>query len=276
MPQNTHPQTGTELRSMFNPALFEQIAESMSHISSAFQPEKFIRSANENLSDLSIMQRLRQTARSLAQALPGAFEHQLNDFYTLAPLLPQGFISIILPEFVALYGKNHFDLSMKALQFFTQFGSSEYAVRHFLMADFERSMAYMREWSTDENEHVRRLASEGCRPRLPWSFQLKNLIEDPSPAWPILDNLKTDPSLYVRKSVANHLNDISKDQPEWLLKKLGSWDQTQPFTAWIVNRALRSLIKAGDSAALALVGVNQSLPIQLLSFDVTPNRNNFV
>ena len=128
----------------------------------------------------------------------------------------------------------------------------------------------MREWSTDENEHVRRLASEGCRPRLPWSFQFRDAVADPSLTMPILEALRADPSLYVRKSVANHLNDISKDHPHWLVDKLSSWPRGNAHTEWIIGQALRTLVKRGHTGALALVGVTGEARARVETFSVAP------
>ena len=129
----------------------------------------------------------------------------------LAPRLDHRFVSLILPDYVALYGLDDPARSLDALRFFTTFGSAEFAIRPFLRRDLTGTLATMERWARDEDEHVRRLASEGSRPRLPWSFRLDALVADPSPTAPILDALNADPSLYVRKSVANHLNDITKD-----------------------------------------------------------------
>lgn len=181
-------------------------------------------------------------------------------------------MSISLSEYVAFYGEEHFDLSMEALRFFTQFGSSEFAIRPFLARELSRTLAIMTTWADDENEHVRRLASEGSRPRLPWSFQIKPLIEDPTPVAPILDRLKNDPSLYVRKSVANHLNDITRDHPEWVLDRLGGWPIDNPHTAWIAKHALRSLIKKGDPKALTVVGASGKPLVEVTSFGVSPSK----
>ena len=112
----------------------------------------------------------------------------------------------------------------------------------------------MQNWATDSNVHVRRLASEGSRPRLPWSFKLDAIITDPSLTRGILEELKTDPELYVRKSVANHLNDHSKDNVNYLISLLNEWDVTHVHTNWIMKHASRSLIKKGSSAALQLFG----------------------
>jgi 3-methyladenine DNA glycosylase AlkC len=126
---------------------------------------------------------------------------------------------------------------MEALKFLTPFSSAEFAIREYLKRDPARTLAVMERWSRDPDEHVRRLASEGSRPRLPWSFRLESLVTDPSPTLTILENLRVDPSLYVRKSVANHLNDISKDHPDWMLARLKSWDRAHPHTQWIAKRA---------------------------------------
>jgi 3-methyladenine DNA glycosylase AlkC len=159
---------------------------------------------------------------------------------------------------------------MEALKYFTAFGSSEFAIRHFLRADMQRSLKLMHDWSLDANEHVRRLASEGSRPRLPWSFRLEQIQADPRLAAAILDNLKADPSLYVRKSVANHLNDITKDHPEWVLDLIEGWSLDNPHTAWIARHALRSLIKQGNLRALAIIGAGAKPEVQIIDVQVNP------
>jgi 3-methyladenine DNA glycosylase AlkC len=259
------------LKEIFNRDRLNHFARETAAIHPAFDGERFLVLASDGLDGLSIMQRLRQTAVAFHAVLPGGFERNIEILRALAPRINHGFASITLPEYVALYGQDHFDLSMEALGFFTRFGSSEFAIRHFLQKDLARTLEVMKGWSTDENEHVRRLASEGCRPRLPWSFQLKPLIADPSPVAPILENLKSDPSLYVRKSVANHLNDITKDHPEWVLEKLEAWDQTDARTGWIMKQALRTLIKKGDARALHVFGAGHKAEVEVYTFAVTPS-----
>lgn len=251
---DTATQAAPALKEIFDRPRLQHIATEMALISPAFDAGRFMALATENLDGLGIMQRLRQTATSLRGALPEGFEKAIGTLYELAPRIGHGFASIALPEFVALYGKGHFDLSMQALHFFTRFGSAEFAIRHFLVQDFDRTLGVMRGWALDDNEHVRRLASEGSRPRLPWSFQLKPLISDPSPTAAILEALRSDPSLYVRKSVANHLNDISKDHPDKVIDRFAAWDLNDRYSAWIVRHALRTMIKKGDARALGLIG----------------------
>jgi 3-methyladenine DNA glycosylase AlkC len=260
------------LKEIFNRERLRHIAKETSAVWPRFDAKRFLKLATSGLDELGIMQRMRQTAVSLHETLPDDFPQSLPILNELAPRIGHNFAAITLSEFVALYGQKHFDLSLDALKFFTRFGSSEFAIRHFLVADFDRAMAAMRDWAQDENEHVRRLASEGSRPRLPWSFQLKNLVADPSPTGHILEQLKNDPSLYVRKSVANHLNDIGKDHPDLVIERVSGWDLEDRHTAWIARRALRTLIKKGDSRALALIGTTGKAEIRVEAFDVEPAR----
>jgi 3-methyladenine DNA glycosylase AlkC len=128
----------------------------------------------------------------------------------------------------------------------------------------------MHDWTRDENHHVRRLASEGSRPRLPWSFRLDAVQADPQLAAGILDRLKADESLYVRKSVANHLNDVTKVHPAWVLDTIEGWSLENKHTSWIAKHALRSLIKRGDLRALTVIGAGAKAEVELLDVRVEP------
>lgn len=258
------------LKEMFNEERFQQIAAELSAIYPAFDAAHFMELALPGLAPLTLMQRLRRMTETLYATLPKEYAAALDVLYALAPRINHGFVSIVLPDYVALYGLDDFDRSMEALKYFTTFGSSEFAIREFLKRDLTRTLAVMETWSRDENEHVRRLASEGSRPRLPWSFRLDALIADPSPVAPILENLKSDPSLYVRKSVANHLNDITKDHPDWVLERIATWPLEHPHTAWIVKRALRTLIKKGDPHALAVIGAGEKAQVEIKHFGIQP------
>jgi 3-methyladenine DNA glycosylase AlkC len=260
------------LKEIFNRERLRHFARETAAIWPDFDQKRFMKLATAGLDELGIMKRMRQTAVSLHDTLPDDFRKALPILEKLAPRIGHSFVAITLSEFVTFYGQKHFDLSLDALKFFTRFGSSEFAVRHFLVADFDRTIAVMRQWAEDENEHVRRLASEGSRPRLPWSFQLKSLIADPSPTGPILEALRADPSLYVRKSVANHLNDIGKDHPDLLVERVSGWDISDKHTAWIVRHALRTLIKKGDPRALALIGTTGKAEIKVDVFAVEPAK----
>lgn len=258
------------LKEIFNDERLRLIAREAAAVCPRFDSKAFLRHAGKDLDGLGIMQRMRQVATSLHATLPGGFAANVDILRELAPRLDHSFAAIALSEYVALYGQEHFELSMQALADLTRYGSSEFAVRPFIALDTARSLAIMRGWAKDDNEHVRRLASEGCRPRLPWSFQLKDLVVNPEPVAPILDALNRDPSLYVRKSVANHLNDISKDHPGWVIGKLRNWPLDDPRTAWVAKRALRTLIKNGDPQALELIGAGEAARVTIHGFAVTP------
>ena len=250
MPSPDKPSPVPALKEIFNEQRFRSVARELQTIDATFDSLKFLGLALAGLDDLTLMQRLRRMTECLHAALPPDYRAALKRLRALAPRIDKAFVTLVLPDFVGCYGLDDFDESMAALKFFTAFGSSEFAVREFLCRDFERTLAVMLEWSRDEDAHVRRLASEGCRPRLPWSFQLTALIADPTPVLPILENLKSDPSLYVRKSVANHLNDITKTHPALVLELLRGWPLENPHMAWIARHSLRTLI---NSTVLTIV-----------------------
>lgn len=270
MPLDTTP--APSLKDWFDETRYHKLAEQLTALHPRFVRKRFLKLTLDGLVDRSLMQRLRRTSEATREALPIGYRESLDVLRQLAPQIDHGFVTLFLPDFVSLQGHDDFDASMDALKFFTPFGSSEFAIREFLKRDLDRTLRVMHGWSLDENEHVRRLASEGCRPRLPWSFRLTELVEDPTPALPILENLKADPSLYVRKSVANHLNDIAKDHPDKTLSVLQSWDRDHPHTAWIAKRALRTLIKEGHAGALTLLGAGEAAQVRIDSFAVAPRR----
>lgn len=255
---------------MFNPAFYRALATEIGKVYPALDEEAFYAHAIQELDTLELKDRMRRATETCRAFLPPEYPAALEILKTVAPQVPTGFVSIFFPDFVALYGLDHFELSMEALKYFTPFSSAEFAIREFLRQDFDRTIQVMYQWAEDEDPHVRRLASEGSRPRLPWSFQLKNLVEDPSPAFPILEKLNQDPELYVRKSVANHLNDISKDHPEKVLAWIRTWDRSHPHTEWIVKQGARTLIKQGHPGALELRGFSPDPQVEVLKFTTLP------
>lgn len=268
------PPAAPALKEMFDADRFRTTAALVAEIHPAFDTTRFLDFALRDLDSLSLMQRLRRMTECLHATLPRDFPAALAILKTLAPRIDRSFITLVLPDFTSLYGQDprHFQLSLEALKFFTPFGSSEFGIREFLRRDLARTLAVMEVWSRDPDEHVRRLASEGCRPRLPWSFQLPELIADPTPALAILENLKSDASLYVRKSVANHLNDITKTHPALVLDLLASWPLENPATAWIARHALRTLIKKGHPRALSLIGATGEAQVVIQHFSTTPRQ----
>ncbi|MCW3465211.1 DNA alkylation repair protein [Chitinophaga nivalis] len=254
------------LKEMFNKAFYQHFANSFASVNPHFNAAVFIKAVTKNLDELSLNARLRNTSIVLQQFLPAAYEKAIKVLYDVAPLLPTGYTALVLPDFVALYGKAYFSLSMEALRDFTSLGSSEFAIREFLKTDFKKTLTVMHKWADDKDHHVRRLASEGSRPRLPWSFKLDEVIKEPALTTGILEKLKADETLYVRKSVANHLNDISKDNTAYMLQLVKGWDSTHPHTAWIIKHASRTLIKKGDQESLAIFNFEKEVKVRLDKF----------
>ncbi|WP_428640877.1 DNA alkylation repair protein [Roseibium sp.] len=158
---------------------------------------------------------------------------------------------------VADCGLEDYGRSFALLKEMTKRATAEFDVRPFLNKDQEKALAIMAPWVRDESVHVRRLVSEGTRPRLPWGMRLQRLVEDPSPTLPLLETLRDDPEDYVRRSVANHLNDIAKDHPDLVADIAASWlRQADKNRQKLVRHACRSLIKQGHAATLAAFGLN--------------------
>jgi len=243
-----------DMKSWFNEAFFQVLADQLHQQHKGFDRKSFLAEACDDLGTLALKARMHRAAVLTGQYLPESFIEALDILYPLAREYDGTFQGMFFPEFVGIYGKGDIESSLDALKYFTHYSSSEFAVREFLMIDLERTLETMTDWAKDDNHHVRRLASEGSRPRLPWSFQIRPLTQDPTPVKTILDTLKADPELYVRKSVANHLNDISKDHPDTMLDWVGCWDGEVAETGWIIKHASRSLLKQGHPRAFALFG----------------------
>lgn len=258
------------LKDILGPQALATIADAGVAASARFDRAAFLAAASAGLEALSIMERARHIADALRQALPVPYPAALDILRAMAPRLTHGFQAIAVTEYVARNGLGDAPRSLAALADLTRFGSAEFAIRPFLAADSAGTLAVMRGWCDSDDEHVRRLASEGSRPRLPWAARVPALKADPTLAAPILEALNRDESAYVRKSVANHLNDIAKDRPDWLVERLAAWPGNDARTRWIIRHALRTLIKQGDARALALIGVGAGAAVTVLHFSVTP------
>ncbi|WP_439581484.1 DNA alkylation repair protein [Dyadobacter bucti] len=259
------------LKEMFNHEFYRHFSYAFGEADENFNADAFYTDVTRGMEGLSLNGRLRNTSLILRKHLPGDYKKAVDILYTAAPSLRSGYTALVLPDFVALYGKGHFDLSMEALRYFTTLGSAEFAIREFLKTDLAKTLDVMHKWADDKNPHVRRLASEGSRPRLPWSFKLEEIIKRPSLTQGILEKLNADEELYVRKSVANHLNDHSKDNTAYMLQLVKSWDKQHKHTAWIIKHAVRTLIKKGNEEALMIFGFGNDARVQLsdLAIDKT-------
>ncbi|MDR1312464.1 MAG: DNA alkylation repair protein [Deltaproteobacteria bacterium] len=234
----------------------KKLSAALKGASPGFDGRSFVRKAcPEGFSELGLMDRVGRVAEALGAHLPSDYGSALKALFAVSEGFG-GLPGFVFPRFVAEFGltPERFDRSMDALKRFTVGSSSEFGVRPFIRKDPERALAHMRKWAGDANHEVRRLASEGARPRLPWGGFIPAFVKDPSPVLGIVEGLMEDPSLFVRKSLGNSLNDVSKDHPELFLefsrKRLGKGE----LTDWILRRGARTLIKRKHGGALALFG----------------------
>jgi 3-methyladenine DNA glycosylase AlkC len=249
------------LKEMFNAAYFTRLAQETETVYPKFKRAAFLKEVQHGNEARELNARMRHASITLRDYLPTDHHKAVEVLKDLAPRMPKGYTALLYPDFVGHFGIDDPSFSLDALKYFTPFGSSEFAVREFFRRDVKGTLKVMRKWAEDDNEHVRRLASEGSRPRLPWSFRLDAVVKDPKLTTPILERLRADDSLYVRKSVANHLNDFSKDHPAYMLDVLRSWDLKHPHTAWIAKHASRNLIKGGNVDALSLFAFDSKVKV---------------
>lgn len=175
----------------------------------------------------------------------------------------------ILDNYVEQYGLDDYETSVKAIEKITQFTSCEFATHPFIVKYPDDMMAQMLVWSKHEHWGVRRLASEGCRPRLPWAMALPGLKKNPAPIIPILENLKNDPARSVRLSVANNLNDIAKDNPEIVIDLSKQWHGKSKEIDWVIKHGCRTLLKQGNPEIMELFGLGAVKNISIENFQIS-------
>ena len=221
---------------------------------------------------MELKARIGHIARLLQKFLPRDYSRAVKILTRAAPHLGE-WQNWILTDYVRQFGPEHFDTSVAALKNLTQYGSSEFAIRPFVVKYPERMLEIMTEWVGDDNEHVRRLAAEGSRPRGVWVEHIQKFKKNPRPVLKLLEKLKADPSKYVRKAVANNLNDISKDHPDLVIKTALRWKESKNRnTDWIVKHACRSLIKQGDARVFPLFGFTSSPKLDISQLQISKRR----
>lgn len=267
------------LKNYFGPEVPIRIASMIETVDHAFPAEDFLAEALDGYEALELTPRARRIARALRRHLPEDYEQAIEILVaSLGPELETAELRgmdvfVYLPHvyFVAEFGVEHFEASMRAQYELTQRFTAEYSIRVFLERYQEQTLARLRDWAVDSNVHVRRLVSEGTRPRLPWAPRLRAFQRDPQPVFELLDLLKDDPELLVRRSVANNLNDIGKDNPEALIATCRRWmREPTPERRWLVRHALRSAVKRGDPDALQILGFVPAGAVTVRTIDVTP------
>ena len=271
------------LKNSFGPEIPAKIASMIRGVYRSFDGDGFVSAVVDGYEPLELKERGVKIGRTLRDFLPENYEQAIEILLSsLGPTLDEEHVGgmssfLYFPHvlFVHDYGLDHFEASMTAQYELTQRFTAEFSIRPFLEHHTDRTLARLREWTTDESQHVRRLVSEGTRPRLPWASRLRNFQKDPSPVLELLELLKDDPELYVRRSVANNLNDIGKDHPDVLIDVAQRWmKDASRDRQWIVKHGLRSAIKRADRAALGILGYGDDSGIELSGVVISPDHPN--
>lgn len=268
------------LKNLYSKPFITNLGSEISQHYPNFDKKAFSQSIfDKNWKHKELKQRMRHITVCLHQYLPADYKK------AIAILIPTsekftGFEPMIFQDYVECYGLKDYQTSIPALEHFTKFSSSEFAVRAFILQDEKRMMKQMLDWAKSENHHVRRQASEGTRPRLPWAIALPAFKKYPKPVLRILKTLMYDDSEYVRRSAANNLNDISKDNPDIVLDWAEYWlkrnrsvknAELNKKTNQLIKHACRTLLKQGNSKALLLFGFLQTEHIEISQFKVQPS-----
>lgn len=252
--------------------LVARLAGDIADVSASFDRAAFVQLAETGLSNLELKARIDWIARAFSATMPPSAEDA--DQVIRAALANgglEGWASMPVNAYVASAMLDRPDIALPLLAILTPRYTAEFAIRPFIDAHYDLTMEHLRSWTTHPDEHVRRLVSEGTRPRLPWAGQLSRFIADPAPALALLEPLVDDDSLYVRRSVANHLNDITKDHPHLALQVGKRWSLGTTHGDFVVRHGLRTLIKRGDPAALAILGFDSEASIEITNLVCSPS-----
>jgi len=253
------------LKTFFSPDLVKRLARTLTAAAPTFPERAFVRDATRGLDDLELLDRGRHIMKAMRAHLPVAYHEAID---VIVRSLGAEHVSdelegvgmapfFYLPHtmFVAEHGLEHFDLSMRAQHELTRRFTCEFSIRPFLERYPDETLAVMKEWVEDESPHVRRLVSEGTRPRLPWAPRVRWIETRPERVLPLLEALKDDPASVVRRSVANHLNDLSKSDPDRVASIARRWLRgASPERRALVEHALRSSVKRGHQGSLEVLG----------------------
>lgn len=266
-------------KNMINAEVAQYLADKLVMVHPPFPAATFMQKVVAQLDALELKARISMMAQELRAALPADYptatailmQAMCSTAPNANPNLEGGFSIAPIAQFVEDFGHDHPDVSLDALPEITKRFTSEFAIRPYLMRYPEKTLARCHQWALDPNPHVRRMVSEGTRTRLPWGPRLLQFIVNPMPVLALLEMLKDDPELYVRKSVANNLNDLTKDHPDLILSVLAGWNEgASDERRWIVKHALRTLIKQGHPAAFAILGVGDGADLAITRFEITP------
>ncbi len=263
------------LKNIYNQEFFNEFSKTLQQVIPDFDKTSFLHQIyDDEWEQRELKQRMRHIVLTLRTQLPENYDKLIKTVLKIIDRLQRngvkeaGFEWMFLPEFVELYGIDDYKVSIHAFERITQFTSCEFAVRPFIIQYPRQMLSQLLLWSKHKHAMVRRLSSEGCRPRLPWAMAIPSLKENPSPIIPILEILKNDVSESVRRSVANNLNDISKDNPNTVITLVKKWKGKTNETDWLVKHASRTLLKQGNAEMMKLFGFGSLENIQIDNFQI--------
>ena len=277
--------TGEPIKNMYNDEFFKNFTNDLKIVIPDFDAQKFVSQImDDKWEDRELKQRTEHITKTLRKFLPADYKDAIRKIIDLLDKVEKNLpdYSIvddknfnlgleygwILDNFVEQYGLDDYETSIRAIEKITQFTSCEFSIRPFIIKYPAKTMAQMLAWTRHEHWGVRRLASEGCRPRLPWTIALPNLKKDPSPILPILEVLKNDISRFVRLSVANNLNDIAKDNPQTVIELAKKWQGKSKEIDWILKHGSRTLLKQGQPEIMTLFGFGDTKNISVEDFKI--------
>ena len=268
------------LRNHFDERVPRTIAAQIAAVWPGFDDAAFMRDVRQGYDTLGLMDRGRHIARALRGHLPNTYAEALDVLLRSIGERPEsvegdgGMASFLyLPhvQFVEEFGLDDFERSIRALYLLTQRFTGEFSIRPFIQRYEAETLARLTEWTQDPDPHVRRLVSEGTRPRLPWAGRLRRFQEDPAPVLELLERLRDDSAELVRRSVANNLNDIGKDHPDVLIEVARRWMVgASPERRALVRHALRTLVKRGNAAALEILGYGEVAAVEIVDVKILP------
>lgn len=255
------------LKNLLHPALVRAMAEIIGANAPSFDRDRFIALATGGIESLELMERATLIRDALLATLPESFPEATAILGASLPAADKigltGWMLLPVNQFIAARGLQDFDIALNLLKALTPHFTAEFGIRQFIHQNQQRALATITAWVDDPNHHVRRLASEGTRPRLPWAMRLPQLIKDPTPILPILTALMDDPEDYVRRSVANSLNDIAKDHPDLVADFIAKHIEGAPAERrWLLKHASRTLLKKGHAQALANFGFGAAAALE--------------
>ena len=267
------------LKNHFGPDVALKVGDMIGAVAPTFDHSRFKEFVLDGYEELELTPRARHIAAALEETLPDDSGEAMG--LIISALGPEiegeeltgmdSFVYLPFVYYVANNGLDHFEIAMQAQYELTKRFTAEFSIRSYLDAFPERTLSILTDWAQDDNVHVRRLVSEGTRPRLPWAPRLPSFQSDPEPVIELLEILKDDPAEYVRRSVANNLNDISKDHPDRVVDLAASWwSDGDDKRRRMLRHGLRTLVKAGHPGALGVLGYGADSPVAVASVRIEP------